>query len=119
MLRNVRAKAELSNPVLRKASEHERKLVETVRSVLTPELLPPEWLDHPHPMGGYCYVASESLYYLLGGREAGFTAKRAPCAGGARVLGWSRDWRDPMSLQVEISQAKADLARVLASKGRT
>jgi hypothetical protein len=33
-------------------------------------------------MGGYCYVASESLYYLLGGREAGFTAKRAPCAGG-------------------------------------
>lgn len=36
-----------------------------------------------------------------------------------RVLGWSRDWRDPMSLQVEISQAKADLARVLASKGRT
>lgn len=33
-------------------------------------------------MGGYCYVASEALYYLLGGSAAGLTAKRAPCAGG-------------------------------------
>jgi hypothetical protein len=33
-------------------------------------------------MSGYCYVASEALYYLLGGHEAGLTAKRAPCPGG-------------------------------------
>jgi hypothetical protein len=33
-------------------------------------------------MGGYCYVASEALYYLLGGSEAGLTVKRAPCEGG-------------------------------------
>ncbi|MBA3412575.1 MAG: hypothetical protein H0T09_02690 [Actinobacteria bacterium] len=33
-------------------------------------------------MGGYCYVASEALYYILGGHEAGLTAKRAPCPGG-------------------------------------
>jgi hypothetical protein len=33
-------------------------------------------------MGGYCYVVSEALYYLLGGSAAGLTAKRAPCEGG-------------------------------------
>lgn len=53
-----------------------------MRSVLTPELLPPEWQNHAHAMGGYCYVASEALYYLLGGRAAGLTVKRAPCEGG-------------------------------------
>ena len=53
-----------------------------MRSVVTPELLPPEWQNHPHPMGGYCYVASEALYYLLGGSAAGLSAMRAPCDGG-------------------------------------
>lgn len=71
-----------SKAVLRGTSEREQGLVEVVRSVLTPELLPPEWQDHPHRMGGYCYVASEALYYMLGGHEAGLTAKRAPCPGG-------------------------------------
>lgn len=71
-----------SRAVLRGTSEREQSLVEVVRSVLTSELLPPEWQDHPHRMGGYCYVAAEALYYLLGGREAGLTAKRAPCPGG-------------------------------------
>lgn len=71
-----------ADPVLRGTSKREQSLVEAVRSVLTPELLPREWQDHPHPMGGYCYVASEALYYMLGGTEAGLTAKRAPCPGG-------------------------------------
>ena len=78
---NVTA-TENGEPKLRATTDHEKDAVRIVRSVLTPELLPPEWQNHPHPMGGYCYVASEALYYLLGGREAGLTAKRAPCEGG-------------------------------------
>jgi len=69
-------------PKLRGATEHEANAVRIVRSVLTPELLPPEWQNHRHPMGGYCYVASEAIYYLLGGSAAGLTVKRAPCEGG-------------------------------------
>jgi hypothetical protein len=44
---------------LRGVAEHEENAIRIVRSVLTPELLPPEWQNHPHAMGGYCYVASE------------------------------------------------------------
>jgi hypothetical protein len=78
----VGATEDRTEPTLRGTTEHEETAVAIVRSVLTPELLPPEWQSHPHPLGGYCYVASEALYYLLGGSEAGLTAKRAPCAGG-------------------------------------
>jgi len=31
------------------------------------------WQDHPCPVAGHCYVASEALYHLLGGAAAGFT----------------------------------------------
>jgi hypothetical protein len=78
----VSATEHRTGPKLRGATEHEENAVRIVRSVLTPELLPPEWQNHPNPMAGYCYVASEALYYLLGGSEAGLTVKRAPCAGG-------------------------------------
>ena len=56
-------------PKLRGATEHEANAVRIVRSVLTPELLPPEWQNHRHPMGGYCYVASEAIYYLLAAQQ--------------------------------------------------
>ena len=38
-------------PNLRGTSEQEENAVRMVRSVLTPELLPPQWQNHPHPMG--------------------------------------------------------------------
>jgi aminoglycoside phosphotransferase (APT) family kinase protein len=82
IVRGVPATDNRSEPTLRGTTEYEEKAVGIVRSVLTPELLPPEWQNHPHPVGGYCYVASEALYYILGGGEAGLRAKRAPCAGG-------------------------------------
>jgi hypothetical protein len=69
-------------PNLRGTTEQEENAVRVVRSVLTPELLPPQWQNHPHPMGGYCYVASEALYYLFGGSDAGLRVMRAPCVGG-------------------------------------
>lgn len=52
--------------------------VARVRAALSPDLLPPAWrrANPPFP-AGYCYVASEALYHLLGGREAGWTPMRA------------------------------------------
>ncbi len=46
--------------------------VEAVRSALTKDLLKKECHDHPHPMGGHCYAASEAIYHLLGGAKAGY-----------------------------------------------
>lgn len=40
-------------------------LVAAVRDCLTDDLLKP-------PFTGHCYVASEALYHLLGGKEAGY-----------------------------------------------
>ncbi len=76
---DVAATENRNEPKLRGATEHEENAVAIVRNVLTPELLPPQWQNHPHPMGGYCYVASEAVYYVLGGSEAGLMVKRAPC----------------------------------------
>lgn len=48
----------------------ERTLVRKIRSVLTPDLLKPQYRKHwspGNPTFGHCYVASEALYHLLGG----------------------------------------------------
>lgn len=51
-------------------------LVQQVRAVLTPSLLKPVYRrlveQGAHPMTGHCYVASEALYALLGGKAAGY-----------------------------------------------
>jgi hypothetical protein len=96
-----------TDPKLRGATEHEENAVRIVRSVLTPELLPPEWQNHPHPMGGYCYVASEALYYLLGGSEAGLTVKRAPCEGGEH---WWLEGRGDKLIDATADQFGDDFA---------
>ena len=49
-----------------------------VQRSLTPDLLKPRYRrlhQHSvvHPMTGYCAVASEALYHLLGGKAAGLT----------------------------------------------
>ena len=31
-----------------------------------------QWQGNPNPYAGHCYVACESLFYLLGGKQAGF-----------------------------------------------
>lgn len=54
------------------------ELIETIQSVLTPDLVRPKYRGHPeNPMFGHCYVASEALFYLLGGRDQPYR----PCRG--------------------------------------
>ena len=50
-------------------------LVERVRTALSADLLRGKWRKlaiSGHPMTGHCYVATEALYHLLGGREGGW-----------------------------------------------
>lgn len=47
-------------------------LVEQIRSNLTDDLLKPEFRGSEFPTG-HCYVSSEAIYHLLGGRKAGLT----------------------------------------------
>ncbi len=52
-------------------------LIKKIQSVLTDDLLNPAWKkivkkEDNHFTAGHCYAASEALYHLLGGKEAGF-----------------------------------------------
>jgi hypothetical protein len=115
IVRDVAATENRAEPKLRGATEHEENTVGIVRSVLTPELLPPEWQNHPHPIGGYCYVASEALYYLLGGSEVGLTVKRAPCVGGEH---WWLEGRGDKLIDATADQFEGDFdySKGIASK---
>ena len=53
------------------------ELMDAIRAALTPELVRPKYRGHPeNPMFGHCYVASEALYHLAGGRASGLQAYR-------------------------------------------
>jgi hypothetical protein len=59
-------------------------LIKRIQSVLTPDLLKPEYrsLNARNPMYGHCYAATEALYYLLqrapdASRYASFKPHRA------------------------------------------
>ena len=45
-----------------------------IAAALTPDLLKPEFRGKPHPLAGHCYVASEVIFHLNGGRAAGWTS---------------------------------------------
>lgn len=51
-----------------KSEEFIKPLIES----LTNDLRKPKYRESPNPMTGHCYVASEALYHLLGGRESGW-----------------------------------------------
>ena len=52
-------------------------LMAAIRKVLTPDLVQPKYRGHPeNPMFGHCYVASEALYHMLGGKVAGYQSYR-------------------------------------------
>jgi hypothetical protein len=59
---------------VRKASNAEL-LMEKIRKVLSPDLLKKPYREEnkTNPTFGHCYAASEALYYLLGGKDAGYT----------------------------------------------
>jgi len=48
-------------------------LIASIRSNLTPDLRKVETPAEANPVAGHCYVASEALYHLLGGKESGLT----------------------------------------------
>ena len=39
---------------------------------LTDDLRRPEYRGHPNPLRGHCYVFSEALFYILGGKRKGW-----------------------------------------------
>lgn len=51
-------------------------LIDKIKKALTRELLSPKYRKTPQatPLEGHCYVASEALYHLLGGAQAGLKA---------------------------------------------
>jgi hypothetical protein len=70
-----------------------REMIRLVQAVLTPDLLKPVFRqaveDGAHPLTGHCYVACESLYFLLGGKKAGL--KPVTLRVGACVHWWLVD----------------------------
>ena len=49
------------------------ELAEQVTGVLSDDLRKPKYRGNPNRLTGHCYVATESLYHLLGGAESGAT----------------------------------------------
>ena len=54
------------------------EFVSAIQSNLTPDLLKPEYrkLNQENRMFGHCYVASEALFHLAGGKTSGLKIKR-------------------------------------------
>lgn len=71
----------------------EDNLILKIQSVLTDDLLIPYWQKHKqpndHPLFGHCYAASEALFHLLGGKNAGYVPMRSPSQFGTHW--WIRD----------------------------
>jgi hypothetical protein len=61
-------------------------LIKRIQKALTPDLLKEEYKNSGgHYTYGHCYAASEALYHILGGKEAGLRA----CVGrGAEGTHW-------------------------------
>lgn len=57
-------------------------MVEDVRVCLSENLRKKDYRDHPNPVAGHCYVASEVLYHQLGGKAAGWTPQTVRHEGG-------------------------------------
>jgi GNAT superfamily N-acetyltransferase len=49
-----------------------QRVFDAVRANLTPDLLKPEYQGNPNPYHGHCYVATESLFHLLDGKNTGW-----------------------------------------------
>lgn len=60
------------------ASSYITRVSAAVVASLSPDLVQEQYryLLEKSPLGGYCYVASEAMYYLLNGRESGYIPAR-------------------------------------------
>ena len=65
---------DLHNDVTSKAEPEDGhgRLVQAVRNGLSDELRRAPWKGTPNCMAGHCYVASEALFHLMGGRNSGY-----------------------------------------------
>jgi hypothetical protein len=45
-------------------------ILTNVVAALTNELRRPKYRTNPNPLAGHCYIASEALYWLLGGPDS-------------------------------------------------
>ena len=57
-------------------------MIKRIQAALTPDLLLPRYRGSTNPLAGHCYAASEALYHLLGGKEAGYrpvSLRLSPC----------------------------------------
>jgi hypothetical protein len=48
------------------------RVIRAVQTCLTDELRRQRYRGHPNPLRGHCAVATEAVYFLLGGRKAGW-----------------------------------------------
>lgn len=56
------------------------RVIRAVQESLTPDLLYKRWKNHPNPLAGHCYHASEAVYYL-GAGAFGFKPYNVPWMG--------------------------------------
>jgi hypothetical protein len=50
-----------------------QELINKIQSVLTPDLLKGRWKQNfNNPLTGHCYIATEALYWILGGNNSDF-----------------------------------------------
>lgn len=95
-----------------------------LRAALTPELLREPyrtWVEQEgaHPVTGHCYVATEALFHLLGGKAAGWAPMHQQHEGGPHwwLRGPSGEVVDPTVEQCdtpvpyELGRAKGFLTR--------
>lgn len=79
------------------------ELVQDVRTCLSEELRKKDYRDHPNPVAGHCYVASEVLFHKVGGKAAGWTPQTVRHEGGSHwfLKNQNGDIVDPTADQFE------------------
>lgn len=80
-------------------------LIAKIKRTLTFELLRPEHRkqrSNEHPLAGHCYVASEALFHMMGGKDIGL---KPMCSRMGNATHWWLDWNglpfDPTAEQFE------------------
>lgn len=63
-------------------NHHIRKLTTAVQQALTDDLRKPQYRGRENCLAGHCYVASEALYWLLGGPQSGWVPQNIQHEGG-------------------------------------
>jgi hypothetical protein len=69
---DVRMSVQPSPEVIAELSGRIRAVLSDRDFVTQHKLLRPEYLESDMPLAGHCYVASEALYHLVGGRDNGW-----------------------------------------------